>query len=78
MDITAAQCRAARALLNLKQDALAELSRVSRRTIAYFENGERMAVPATVEALRRALEAQGVIFIAENGDGPGVRIRKGA
>jgi hypothetical protein len=28
------------------------------------------------EALRGALEAAGVIFVEENGDGPGVRLRK--
>jgi len=36
--------------------------------------------PASAEALaaiRAALEAAGVIFVAENGDGPGVRLRKG-
>jgi hypothetical protein len=27
-------------------------------------------------AVRRALEAAGVVFIDENGDGPGVRLRK--
>jgi hypothetical protein len=27
-------------------------------------------------AVRRALESAGVIFIDENGDGPGVRLRK--
>ena len=30
-----------------------------------------------VFAVRRALEAFGIIFVAENGDGPGVRLRKG-
>ena len=27
-------------------------------------------------AVRRALESAGVIFVEENGDGPGVRLRK--
>ena len=27
-------------------------------------------------AIRRALESTGVVFIDENGDGPGVRLRK--
>jgi hypothetical protein len=27
-------------------------------------------------AVRRALEAAGVVFIDENGEGPGVRLRK--
>jgi hypothetical protein len=29
-------------------------------------------------AVRAALEAAGVIFVEENGEGPGVRLRKGA
>jgi hypothetical protein len=28
------------------------------------------------ESAKAALEAAGVIFVAENGDGPGVRLRK--
>jgi transcriptional regulator with XRE-family HTH domain len=62
MDITAAQCRAARALANLTQDQLADASRVSKRTITHFEAGERQPVPATLAALQRALEAAGVEF----------------
>jgi hypothetical protein len=31
---------------------------------------------STGEALQSALEAAGVIFIDENGEGPGVRLRK--
>lgn len=31
----------------------------------------------TIAALRKALEAAGVDFIAENGGGAGVRLRKG-
>ena len=71
MDIAAAQCRAARALVNMTQDQLAEASRVSKRTITHFEAGERQPVPATLEALRRALEAAGVEFL----EGEGVRLR---
>ena len=76
MDITGPQCRAARALLNMRQDDLAAASRVSKRTIANFEQEERQANGATLEALRRALEAAGVEFIPENGGGAGVRLKK--
>lgn len=76
MDITASQCRAARALLNMKQDDLAASSRVSRRTIASFEGGDREPNASTLSALRASLEAAGAIFIAENGEGPGVRLTK--
>ena len=31
---------------------------------------------STVAALRKALETAGIIFIDENGGGPGVRLRK--
>ncbi len=44
-------------------------------TIARLERGEALK-PATVAAIQTALEAAGVIFVAENGEGPGVRLRK--
>ena len=42
-----------------------------------FEIGKRSPHPRTLAAIRSALEAAGVEFIA-NGDGPGVRLRKPA
>jgi transcriptional regulator with XRE-family HTH domain len=76
--LSAAQCRAARALLNWPQAELAEASNVGSRTIATFEVGNPNVQRRTLADLRRALEAAGVIFLAENGDdGPGVRLRKG-
>jgi transcriptional regulator with XRE-family HTH domain len=74
-DITAAQCRAARALLDWPREALAEASRVGLRTLVDFERSARQPRGVTLEALRRALEAAGVEFI-ENGRGPGVRLMK--
>lgn len=71
-----AQCRAARALIGLSQDGLAETSKVAKRTIASFEAEGHQPYARTVDALRAALEAAGVEFIAENGGGPGVRLRK--
>ena len=38
--------------------------------------GKRQPHDRTLDDLRDALEAAGVIFVAENGDGPGVRLRK--
>jgi hypothetical protein len=49
---------------------------VHRNTISNFEPGRYAGEPATLEAIRTALESAGVIFVAENGDGPGVRLRK--
>ncbi|MEJ0095766.1 MAG: helix-turn-helix transcriptional regulator [Methylocella sp.] len=77
MSISPEQCRAARALVNWSQDSLVEASGVSKATIANFELGKSSPINATREALGRALEAAGVEFIAENGGGPGVRLRKG-
>jgi len=56
-------CRAARALLGITQAQLARQARVSRLTIAYFEGGTRRPIPATLAAIRLALEASGVAFL---------------
>ena len=76
--MTPAQCRAARALIPISQDALAADSGVAKRTIASFEGGAAQPYPRTVSAIRAALEAAGVVFLDENGNGPGVALRKTA
>ena len=50
--------------------------KVAKATIANFETGKREPYPRTLHDLREALERAGVLFIAENGEGPGVRLRK--
>jgi transcriptional regulator with XRE-family HTH domain len=72
----AAQCRAARALLGISQDDLANCAKVGKRTIASFETGQHQVTPRTLAALVDALEEQGVVFLPENGNGPGVALRK--
>ncbi len=74
--ITAEQCRAARALIDWTQNDLSYHSRIAKKTIADFERGNRAYHPKTAIAVRGALEAHGVLFIAENGAGAGVRLRK--
>lgn len=76
MSITPEQCRAARALIGWSQAKLASASSVSQATIANFEGGRRIAYDRTLSDLQSILETSGVIFIAENGEGPGVRLRK--
>jgi DNA-binding XRE family transcriptional regulator len=76
MNITPAQCRGARGLLDMTQVELASASEVSLRTIIHFEADERQPVPAVMTAIRRSLEKAGVAFIPENGGGPGVRLAK--
>jgi transcriptional regulator with XRE-family HTH domain len=76
--ISAAQCRAARALLDWTQDDLATNAQVARATVADFERNTRM-VPMRQNLLSiiAAFDAAGVAFIAEekNGQGAGVRFR---
>ena len=71
-----AQCKMARAATGLGVRDLAKLAKVSPDTVARLERGEELR-ESTIAAIRAALESAGVIFIDENGDGPGVRLRKG-
>jgi hypothetical protein len=72
------QLRAARALLDWTAEALAEASRVGINTIRRAEavSGPVRMTAANAHAVRQALEQAGIEFIAENGGGPGVRMRK--
>jgi transcriptional regulator with XRE-family HTH domain len=74
MSISAAQCRGARAMLQISQHALAEASGVSARAIADFEAENRKPIRATAAALRRALEEAGVEFT--DSEQPGVQLKK--
>lgn len=74
--ITPAQCRAGRALLNWSQQQLADLAKVGVVTVRQFEREGAQPRHATLDVIRRALEAGGVIFVDENGAGPGVRLKK--
>ncbi|MBF0561743.1 MAG: helix-turn-helix domain-containing protein [Alphaproteobacteria bacterium] len=67
----------ARAGLGLGVRELAVLANVSTNTVTRLERGEELR-DGTMQAIRAALEAAGVEFIAENGGGPGVRLRKAA
>jgi predicted transcriptional regulator len=74
--LTPAQCRAARGLIDYSQMELAERAGVGIVTIRQLEAGVHAPRRSTLDVVRRALEAAGVEFIAENGGGPGVRLRK--
>jgi transcriptional regulator with XRE-family HTH domain len=78
MSISSEQMRAARALLRWEQKDLAAASKVSLGSIKRLESqpGALAAQERTVDALKLALEKAGVIFVDENGQGPGVRLRK--
>jgi len=54
---------------------LAERAGVGIVTIRQLEAGDHAPRRATLDVVRRALEAAGVEFIEENGGGPGVRLQ---
>jgi transcriptional regulator with XRE-family HTH domain len=76
MSLTPAQCRAARGLLDWPQAKLAEAAKVGLSTVKGFESSRTSPVHHNLSAIRAALETAGVIFVDENGEGPGVRLRK--
>lgn len=77
--VTGRQIAAARALTGISQAELAATAHISVPTLRRMEasEGQAAGLPNNVDAIRRALESAGVEFIAENGGGPGVRLRKG-
>ncbi|WP_091136798.1 helix-turn-helix domain-containing protein [Microvirga guangxiensis] len=74
--ITKEQSRAARGLLDWSQGQLGQRANLSESTIRDFEKGRRIPSINNLAAIARAFEAAGIIFIAENGEGPGVRLKK--
>ena len=74
--MNAAQCKMARAATGLGVRDLAKLADVAQATVSKLERGEVLK-ESTIAAIRAALEAAGVVFVDENGQGPGVLLRKG-
>jgi transcriptional regulator with XRE-family HTH domain len=81
--ITAAQLRAARALVGWSQADLARAAHVGRQTVARLELGEQTPLMTTLNALVAALTIAGVRFVddGERGvdgepEGRGVRWRR--
>jgi transcriptional regulator with XRE-family HTH domain len=74
--ISSEQVRAARMLLRWAQSDLARASRVSLPTVKRLERkpGPLSAQARTVEALRAALEAEGIAFT--NDGQPGVSLKR--
>lgn len=77
--ISAAQVRAARALKGWTQSDLARASGVSLIAIKRLETGASDPRVSTVEAIRRAFDEAGVVFL-DAGDtrdgGSGVRLKR--
>lgn len=77
LTITASQIRAARQLAGVSQADIAEATGLSVPTIKRAESERDVVISSdSIAAIRRALEKAGVIFVEENGEGPGVRLRK--
>lgn len=73
--VTSAQIRAARGLINCSVRELSELSGIHRNTITNIETGKSGGSDEALLAITNAFEAAGVVFIAENGGGEGVRLK---
>lgn len=75
--LSAAQCRAARALLRWSIARLAEAAALGINTIGRFEQEKHQPTRANALRVRQVLEEAGVIFIDDEGPagGPGVRLK---
>jgi DNA-binding XRE family transcriptional regulator len=76
MTVTSAQVRMARAALEWTVRDLAEATGLHRNTITNLEVGRYAGDPETLSNIKGVLETAGILFIDENGGGPGVRLRK--
>ena len=71
-----AQIRAARAMLGWSMTDLAKAARVSVSTVKRVEDaGPQPVSEGTVGMIRDALETEGVRFLPDDGNGPGLRVR---
>jgi len=78
VSITVRQVKAARALLGWSQEEMAKHCKVSVPTIKRLESldGALAGRADTGSKIQGALQRAGVVFIAENGGGAGVRLSK--
>jgi len=74
--ITPEQVKAARLLLGWPRVRLAARVNAGEGAIRRYEDGRGIAKKLNLTTVRSALELVGVEFIAENGGGAGVRLRK--
>jgi transcriptional regulator with XRE-family HTH domain len=76
--ISGRQIAAARVLKGISQEELAKMASISAPTLRRMEasDGPATGLENNVKAVRAALESADVIFVDENGNGPGVRLLK--
>ncbi len=73
MILSAAQCRAARALLDWTQEDLVARAKIAKKTIADFERGATHPRRQTLAQIAAAFEQAGVEFL--NSKAPGARLK---
>ena len=78
MRMTVMQCKAARAGLGWKVSDLAARADMGQATVFRYENEAPNIRSFTVIRIQKALEEAGVEFLADEGNGPGLRFTERA
>lgn len=74
--VSPAQLRAGRHLLGMSQAEVAQASGLSLPTIKRAESDRDVSVSTeAISTIKAVLEQSGALFIDQNGNGPGVRLR---
>jgi hypothetical protein len=73
--LTAAQCRAARAMVEWSAERLSQVAAIDLQVIRSFEARFRRPDEAILRRIRITLEQAGVTFIPEDSRGAGVRFK---
>jgi transcriptional regulator with XRE-family HTH domain len=78
---TGNQLKAARALVGVNQQTVAQQAGINVNTVRNMESAGAGQIPglaASVQAVQRSLEAAGVVFLSDREGGPGVRLQASA
>lgn len=73
--LTAAQCRAARALLDWSRPHLSKTCAIDEEILRHFELKLNEPQEEIKRRVRFTFEEAGIVFIPENGGGAGVRLK---
>jgi hypothetical protein len=73
--LNAAQCRAARAMVDWSVERLSAAAAVDHTTIRFFEGRLRRPEESVLRRIRNAFERVGIAFIPDGDRGAGVRFK---
>jgi transcriptional regulator with XRE-family HTH domain len=73
--VKASQVRMARAAVRWSLETAAAKAGLHRNTLYSLENGRTLGDERTLTMIRKALEAEGIEFLDDNGNGSGVRYK---